>query len=120
GSAGASPSHVIAGVLLCVSVALAAPATTQSLGDAPAPTRVTLHFDGTPAKDALEQLLKQAGLSTATASESVMKSLGDLKITADFTDQPFMLALKELCRQAYLEPLYNADAFERVRFTSRL
>src|SRR5256885_11325813 len=98
----------------------AATATTQSAGERAAPTRVTLHLHETPGNEAIEQLLRQAGLSAPGLNERAMaQRLADLKVTTDVVDQPFMLALKDLCRVTYLEPAYGADASQRIEFRTR-
>ena len=98
----------IISLLFICACAIAAPATTRSAADLLAPTRVTLKLDHTPVVDALRSLFKQAGISGDNVlNDGFAQQTADLTVTADLVDQPYMVALIEICRQAYLEPHFS-------------
>src|SRR5438876_2814873 len=85
------------------------PATTQATVELPAPTRVTLKLDHTPAVDALRSLFEQGGIASDTIlNDDFAQQMADVTVTADLVDQPFMVALLEICRQSWLEPQFSA------------
>ncbi|MEO6436416.1 MAG: hypothetical protein ABIP55_11755 [Tepidisphaeraceae bacterium] len=111
--------RVLIGVLLSTAVAEAAPrpATTQS-GDLPAPTlpaptlppptRVTFKLN-TPLLEAFQRLFRDTSIPTIDFSQSLfIEALKGVTVTAEIIDQPFMLALLNLCRQGSLEPSFNS------------
>jgi hypothetical protein len=98
----------------------AAPATTQSATDLPAPTRVTLKLQDTPVTDAFVQLFDEAGLPAAQALHPgfVAQFRGET-ITADFVDQPFLTVLLDLCRRCELEPQFTQDPARPISLSLR-
>jgi hypothetical protein len=68
---------------------------------------VTLKLDHTPAVDALRSLFDQAGINgDDILSEEFAQQLKDVTVTARLIDEPFNVALLEICRQAWLEPQF--------------
>src|SRR5205814_1748815 len=95
------------------------PATTRTADDLPPPMRVTLHLKDVPAKQALADLLAQVKLPPSLLHSYLDADLRDIRITADFVDQPFLVALKDLCRQCYLEPYDTYVPGKRIEFMRR-
>ena len=92
---------------VAVGAATTAPATTQA-ASLPEPTRVTLHLDRAPAADALAALFKQADVSDhGLLHPSFREHMAGVNVTVNVTDQPYLDALLEICRQAHLEPVDN-------------
>ena len=105
--------------ITCGPSVAAEPATTQST-DLPQPRRVNLKLDNTPAAEALRQLFDDAGLrSEDVHNPNFTRPLAGLTVTADIIDQPFMLALLEICRQTGLEPTFTPMQGRPVSFTFR-
>src|SRR5690242_14081025 len=87
--------------LLPATSLLAQSATTQS-SEVPGPTRVTLKLDHVPAIDAFNQLFAQAGVvpDNVKRQPELERQLRDAKVTTNLVDEPYLLALLELCKQA--------------------
>ncbi len=95
----------------------------KAAGLAAALTLVSVHAHDTPTRDVLNVLLRDGGLPTAAADKQHLSpAAGSVRVTCDLVDQPFMLAMKEVCRLAYLEPVYDgaeARPLQRVQFAVR-
>src|SRR5262249_16704452 len=62
------------------------------------------HLNHATARDAFEKLYAQAHLSLETLSNQALDRVGQASVTLDMTDQPFLVALMEVCRQTRVEP----------------
>lgn len=86
-------------------------------------TRVAVHARQTPVREVLTNLLRDGGLPTFAADkQDLAPAAGDVRISCDLVDQPFMLALKKVCQIAYLEPTYDgaeARPLQRIQFAVR-
>jgi hypothetical protein len=99
--------------------ATTSPATTQS-AELPPPTRVTLKLDHTPAVEALRSLFDQAHIPTDDIlTEAFAQQLENVTVTAQLIDQPYNVALLEICRQAWLEPQYSWFQGQRLTLAIR-
>ena len=74
----------------------------------PEPTRVTLALRGVEPRVAFQKLFEQAKFPPNDASTFGFEYSASRKVTLDVTDEPFLLAMLELCRQGAMEPgTYN-------------
>jgi hypothetical protein len=96
-----------------------ASATTQS-SEIPAPTRITLKVDHGSGIDAMQQLFRLANLPTETVITAHFGwRVEDMPVTVDLVDQPFCIALLELCRQTRLEPAQSPAPDRPTRWMMR-
>jgi len=80
-------------------------ATAVAVDELSEPTRVTLRIDNLHAVDGVGRLAKAAGLELSDVPPDVADALRGKTVTASFEAEPLLPALKELCRQAKIEPL---------------
>lgn len=94
-----------------------APATQPPL---PEPTRITLTLEDATIQDALRRLLEAAQLPAQDPLDpQAARMLEGVNVSATIVDQPFVLAMIEICRQAGLEPIFTGNPARPVAFMVR-
>jgi hypothetical protein len=117
-------------ILVCLIVPLtlawpargAAPATTATTRASllPEPTHITLKLDHTPVIDALGQLFEQAKIPPRGISDPYfVRQMKGVTVTASIEDQPYCMALLELCKRGLLEPQAHPNAAMRLMLVNR-
>src|SRR4051812_3183979 len=107
-------------IRICIIAMLFCVGATSQPATMPAPTRVTLKLDHVALPEALKQLFDQAQVDASAAlSPAFVEEMSDVKVTADLVDQPYAMALLELCRQGWLEPRQGTPSGGDISFAVR-
>jgi hypothetical protein len=102
-------------IMLATALPAAPPAASAPAQKIPDSTRVTLHEKNVPATQAFERLFAQAGLQLRESDSA----LAEKRVSVDLVDQPFLVALVELSRQAHVEPSISSVPAQRIHLSVR-
>ena len=93
---------------LIVASSLGLPALAQDAADVTKPTTVTLRLNDVSARQAFEELAKQSGIEISAPANFWER--GERSVSIDLADQPFWLAMKDVCDKAGVSLKYQTNA----------